>query len=216
MKNFQKIAKSVLFQNFHENDIKSILKCLGAVCKSYLKDEAVFIAGDPLLDVGLVLSGGLRVEKDDITGKSVLVEEIGAGETFGTAIVCSGAGRIQMGVWSTGDSEVLFIDYSKIMNICPSACSFHKKLIRNILKDMADRLIRLTGKISIIQKTTTREKLIEYFSDSGAAYSPVIVNKTRLSEYIGVNRSAMSRELSKMKDAGIVSFVNSGIMLNKL
>ena len=211
MEKYLSVLKSAkLFHNFSDHEVLPMLRCLSSRVASYRKEQALFIAGDALTQVGIVLSGTLRIQKEDMNGNAVIVTKLNSGDMFGEAFVCAGLSRIPVSVWASACADVLFIDYMKIITTCPSACSFHSKLLGNMLGIMAQKLILLTQKMDIVQKKSIRDKLTAYFetcvNENESRRFSIPFNRRELAEYIGVNRSAMSRELGKMQDEGLITF----------
>lgn len=204
------LKTSNLFSEFQEQEIQAILKCLGAYTRTYQKEEAVWLAGDQIREVGIVLAGTVRIQREDFDGNLVIVEELGPGDMFGEAFVCAAIPFVPINVWTKTKAEIIFLDYSRIIATCSSACSFHTKLIKNMLKIFADKLIRLNQKNSILQKNSIREKLMAYFesctAQAGERTFVIPFSRSALAEYLGVNRSAMSRELGNMKKDGLIDF----------
>jgi CRP-like cAMP-binding protein len=156
----------------------------------------------------MVLSGSARVIKEDENGNVMILTELAASELFGEAFACAGIEQSPVTVLAAEDSEILCIDYKKITSSCSSACGFHSKLIENMLKIIAEKNLLLNQKIEILSKRTTREKLLAFFdAQRGAAKKfSIPYNREELAHYLCVDRSAMSGELCKMRDEGLLKF----------
>ena len=204
------LQKVNLFQGLSNAEILSVLKCLGTRVTGYPKDGAVMLAGDAPERVGIVLGGRVRIQREDMDGNLAVIDEIAPGGMFGEAFACAGVARIPVSVWATEETEILFLNYAKIIAVCPSACNFHARLIRNMLRGIAGKLIALNQKLDIVQKNTIREKLAAYFEScvqkSDTRRFTIPFDRNTLAEYLGVNRSAVSRELGKMRDEGLLTF----------
>lgn len=211
MKNcYTLLSSSPLFSGVGNDSFNALLKCLGAKEKAYKKGEVIFLEGDLVFDIGLLVSGRLHLVKSDIWGNNSLVAEIIPPGMFAEAIVCSGLGSAPVSVIAKEDSEVLFLDYKKIVTSCSSTCAFHVKLIRNMIGILARKNILLTTKLEHITKRTTKEKLFSYLSDQARQNNNKVFdipyNRQELADYLGVERSALSAEMSKLKAARIISF----------
>jgi CRP-like cAMP-binding protein len=158
--------------------------------------------------VGLVLSGGVKIIKEDADGRIALLTELGASDLFGEVFACAGIDHIPVTILASEASEILFIDYKRIITSCTAACPFHAKLIENMLKLIAVKSLMLNRKIEILSKRTTREKLFAFFdTQRGMAKKFTIpYNREELAHYLSVDRSAMSNELCKMRDEGLIAF----------
>jgi CRP-like cAMP-binding protein len=185
-----------------------MLSCLSAKTASYMKDEIILLSGDTVSYVGLVLSGGIKIIKEDANGNITIIAELSVSEIFGEVFACADISQSPVTVQASEDTEVLFINYKRIITSCPAACPFHTKLIENMLKLIAKKILMLNKKIEILSKRTTREKLLCFFDlQRGAAKKFTIsLNREELAHYLCVDRSAMSNELCRMRDEGLIKF----------
>jgi CRP-like cAMP-binding protein len=178
--------------------------------REYKKDETVFLAGDFVREIGIVLSGRLHITKDDAWGNSNIIAEVSDGEMFAEAVVCGGIGAIPVTVAAVADTRVCFIDFQRIVSTCSSACVHHISLIRNMIGVFARRNIMLTGKMEHITKRTTREKLLSYLSEQSEAQKSrsfaIPFDRQELADFLSVERSALSAEMSKLKADGMISY----------
>lgn len=207
------LSRCGLFADISKQEIVKVLGCLGASVKNYRKQSTVFIAGDRVQDIYILLSGGIQIAEEDFWGYRSIITEIMPAGLFGEAFAC--AGGLESLVTSTAikDSEVMVIPYPRILQSCGTACSFHIKLNENMLKIVSFKNIELSKKNRILCKRTTREKLMEYFAfqilAAGSTDFTIPFDRGSLADYLCVDRSAMSRELSKMREEGIITFDKS-------
>lgn len=205
---FEMPRSNPLFDGIAFSDFERMFDCLSARKKRYEKGELILLSGNPVNFVGLVISGSVQILKDDEDGRVTLLAELGASELFGETFACAGIDHSPVTVIAAENSEILLMNYRKIITTCKSSCSFHAKLIENMLNVIARKNLMLNQKIEIISKRTTREKLMSFFDvHRGAAKKFTIpFNREELAQYLCVDRSAMSNELSKMRDEGIIKF----------
>ncbi|MDR3121033.1 MAG: Crp/Fnr family transcriptional regulator [Clostridiales bacterium] len=187
-----------------------MLDCLGARLCAYAKDETIYFAGDTVAEIGLAVSGRLHLVKDDIWGNTSLVAEVTPPELFAEAVVCGNLGKIPVSVIAKEESEVLFIDYKRVVTSCSSACVFHSKLIRNMISILALKNIMMAAKMEHITKRTTKEKLLSYLAEQarqkGGKAFDIPFNRQELADYLSVERSALSAEMSKLKAGGVMDY----------
>ncbi len=199
-----------LFAGVAADEIDSMLTCLQTQTKSFDKHESVLAAGEEVRQVGVMLSGSAFVEKMDCWGNRSIIAKVEAGDMFGEAMCCAEAAAIQISVTTAVRSEIMFIDYRRIITTCSLACVFHARLIENMLKILAQKNIMLTNKIEHLTRRTTREKLLSYLSARALAQGDstfdIPFNRQELADYLAVDRSAMSAELSKLRDEGVLEF----------
>ncbi len=204
------LKKSRLFSGLETNEIQSMLRCLSAVEKKYDKNEVVFQQGETVDYMGLVLSGCVHIVKDDFWGNRTILSDIIPSQMFGESFACANKQALTVSALAVEATTVLFLDIKRILTTCSSACSFHTRLIRNLLSVLAEKNLMLTGKIEHITKRTTREKLLSYLSaesiKAGSATFQIPFNRQQLAEYLAVERSAMSLELSKLQKQDFLTY----------
>lgn len=211
MKDYYNILnKCILFKNFNENDLKSILNCLDTKVKNYSKNDIVILAGSKVDTIGIVLSGNLQITKEDYDGNRIIVSSIEKSEIFAEALVCANIDKSPITVISSDKSSVLYISLKNILGVCSESCTFHIKLISNLLNVIAKKNVILNEKIEILSKKTIEEKLISYLTNQmnlhGKNTFTIPFNRNELADFLGVNRSSLSRELSNMQENGMLEF----------
>ena len=202
------IKQCPLFAGIEDSNLRALLDCLMAVRRSYKKNEFVFSAGDAVGSVGIVLSGGVHVLQEDYWGNRAILAHIPPGGLFGEAFSCAEIDSIPVSVVAVEKTEILFIDYKRIITSCSSSCVFHLALIKNMMKLLAQKNIMLTQKMEIVTHRTTRERLLAYLSaqaiKAGKSRFTIPFNRQQLADFLSVERSAMSAELSKMQSDGLI------------
>lgn len=218
MKKYLKLlANTKLFAGITEEEIESMLHCLSAVTRNYQKGNYIFRKGEPVTGIAMLLNGCIRIQKEDYWGNLSILGEITEGEIFGEVYACLGNENIINDVVAVKPGVVLFLDINRILTTCPSACPFHGRLIQNLLSAIAWKNKILTQKLEHMSQRTTREKLLSYLSEqSQKAGGPVFdipFNRQQLADFLSVDRSAMSNELCKMRDEGILEFQRNHFIL---
>jgi len=205
---FEIIKNNQLFYGISFSDFERMFGCLSAKTVFYKKDDTILLSGDTVNFVGLILQGGVKIINEDINGNTNILAKVFVPEMFAEVFACAGISQSSVTILAAEDAEVLFIDYKKIITSCSSACPFHAKLIENMLKLIAMKNLMLNQKIAILSKRTTREKLLYFFDlQRGSAKKfDIPFNREELAGYLYVDRSAMSNELCKMRDEGIIKF----------
>lgn len=206
-----------LFGGIAENEIESMLGCLLAVKRTFSKGEYIFRIGESISEVALLLEGSVHIQREDYWGNLSILNEIAQGEIFGEAYAVPGSGGMANNAIAVKDSVVLFLDFHHILTVCSSSCRFHTLLIQNLFAVMASKNRALAGKLRHMSQRTTREKLLSYLSEQSIkAGSPVFdipFNRQQLADFLSVDRSAMSNELCKMRDEGILTFQRNHFIL---
>jgi cAMP-binding proteins - catabolite gene activator and regulatory subunit of cAMP-dependent protein kinases len=213
MKNTDAIAmrnEIRLFSGISKEDLAVMLDCLNARSVRYPKGSFVFLAGDAASRVGIVCEGEVQVVREDVFGNRAILSKLERGDLFGETFACAGVERMPVSVLATQESEVLLIDYRRIVTSCPSSCAFHGKLIENMLGILAAKNLLLNRKIEALSARTTRGKLMAYLAEQAAAQGSshfrIPFDRQELADYLAVDRSAMSAELGRMRDDGLIRF----------
>jgi len=204
------LSQCKLFQDIKADDLLAMLSCMKAQTACYARNETVFFEGNPAHQVGIVLSGRLQILRHAVCGNRSVIASFGPGQLFGEAFACAGVSTLPVSVIATQDSEILFIDCQRILNVCTNACPFHMQLITNLLRIIASRCIRFNQTLEVITQPTTREKLLTFLSiqahEAGSSSFTIPYNRQQLADYLGVSRSAMTTELTRLKDDGWIRF----------
>jgi len=208
--NTEMSVKSMLFDRIDAMDRKSLLSCLGAKRVKKTAGELLWSAGDKVTSIGMIVSGRLQIIREDVAGNRAIIAELNAGELFGESFVCAGEGESPVSVEAVTECEVIFIPLQRILTPCTAACDFHSRLIANLLKIISQKNMLLNQKIDILSRRNLRDKLMAYFmlqiEDLKKNEFEIPFSRSGLADYLCVDRSAMSRELGKMRDEGILEF----------
>lgn len=218
MKKYLKILKkSQLFSGVAEDEIKAMLDCLSAELRTYQKGSYVLHQGEYLHHITVLVAGSLLIQKDDFWGNRSIVNKINVGEMFGEAYVAPGSEALLNDVIATEDSAIIFFDVHKILTTCSSACRFHAMVIQNLFYAISVKNRSLVQKLGHMSRRTTREKLLSYLSEQakkqGTSSFEIPFNRQQLADFLSVDRSAMSNELCKLRDEGLLSFERNRFQL---
>jgi len=204
------LKRTRLFAGITESEIGSLLGCLSARLKQYEKGACIFRQGERIGEIALLLCGSLHIQRDDYWGNRSILGSIGEGELFGEAYLTADSSTMQHDVVAVTDSTVIFFDIRRVLTTCPSACRFHSMVVQNLFFAISEKNRKLVQKLGHMSKRTTREKLLSYLSEqaarSGSAEFSIPFNRQQLADFLSVDRSAMSNELGKLRDEGLLTF----------
>ena len=211
MKEFVPVLKRTkLFSGVGDDDISTMLSCLEARLLTYKKGEYVLRQGEHLSDILVLAEGSLHIQRDDYWGNRSILGHIGVGEIFGEAYVAPESGTLLNDVIAVEDSFVFFFDVKRVISTCSSACRFHTMVVQNLFFAISEKNRGLVQKLDYMSRRTTREKLLSYLSEEAKKQNSASItlpfNRQQLADYLSVDRSAMSNELCKMRDEGILEF----------
>lgn len=209
-KYLERLKKIPLFFGIQDDDILSLLDCLQAKVIVYEPNSMIFTQGDDVSLVGIVLLGNVQVFKDDFYGNRSIVSTIGELELFAEAFVCAGIDKMPVSVISNMQSEIMLINYRKLTTVCQTTCGFHSKMVFNMLKIMSNKNISMMQKNDVLSKRTTRQKVMQFLYNQAEKNScktvEISFNRQQMADYLFVDRSALSYELSKLKKEKIIDF----------
>lgn len=214
MKNYLiQIKKSRLFAGIDAQELEAMLGCLSATVRHFKKGDYIIRSGDSVSSVGLVISGGVHIQREDFWGNRTILSEVSESGLFGESYACAPGKPASINAVAAQNSTIMFLDVRRIITTCPSACAFHARLIQNLITVLAFKNIMLTDKIEHISQRSTREKLLSYLSEqaqaAGSSSFDISFNRQQLADYLCVDRSAMSNALGQLRDEGVLNFNKS-------
>ena len=210
MKKYLKTLRNCpLFAQIDDDDLIRMLGCLGAKVAPFDKKYTIFAEGTPAKYIGIVLSGSVQIVQIDYYGNRSILSEMNESEVFAEAFACAESGALPVSVIANEPCEVMLIDCSHILHTCSNNCGFHQQLIFNLMKDLAKKTILFHQRIEITSKRSTREKLMAYLmlqaKKTGRNSFEISFDRQELADYLEVERSGLSAEISKLKKEGIIN-----------
>ena len=200
------LERCPLFDGIRVEDLTAMLGCLGARKITAAKGQPIFLEGDAANNVGIVLSGAVQMVREDYYGNRSIVAHIGPGELFGETYACAGITALPISVVADKESVVLLIDCRRITVSCTNACVFHSRIIFNLLRLVANKNLAFDQKIQITSKRSTREKLMAYLLNQAKLQNAnrftIPYDRQELADYLEVDRSGLSAEISKLRREG--------------
>lgn len=208
-----------LFQGITESEYREMMHCFHADKKVYHPDQIICTYGDERRKIGILSEGEaslIRIQED---GRQTLLEYLHAGDIFGEPLSVFSSKTDIIQVVCSKTCCVEFIDYYHLTKRCPKACSFHSTLVSNVLHLLSLKAVHLSERLDILSQRTIREKLLRCFTlmaaDQQADCSFTLpFSLGTLADYLCVDRSAMMREIGKMKKEGILQMDRRNITLS--
>ncbi|MCD7780531.1 MAG: Crp/Fnr family transcriptional regulator [Candidatus Gastranaerophilales bacterium] len=202
------MQNSGLFEKIENNEIIELLKCIGIKTKVFKKNSYILRTSAKIDFLGVILEGNAVVSKTDLIGNTVIIEKLKTDDIFGHNIVCCETDKSPVNIIAKSNCEVLFLPFEKIVTPCEKLCPFHLRLIKNVMKMISKKNSILNDKIDIIAQKTIRDKILAflqtYKKEEGIFSIPY--SREEMAKFLCADRSALSRELSKMQDEGILRF----------
>lgn len=207
--NFTFISKTALFRGCCEKDIANMAIHLDFKTVCYKKKDVIFNNGDTVTDIGLVLSGSIQIEHTDFFGNKSILAIVEKGGVFAEAYACTQSEPLMIDVTANNDCDILFINVSKLFEACPK-CDSNHRLIQNLVLIGAQKNLQLSKHSIHTTPKTIRGRLMSYFSEQITAQGnnkiTIPFDRQQLADYLNLDRSALSKELIKMKKDGLIEY----------
>lgn len=199
-----------LFRGIDPEDLGAMLKCMSAREIEPERGEFIMTTPGSAPLMGVVLAGEVEMISEDYFGKKSLLTVLPVGSVFGESYSCVKARHRTIAYQASGKCRVLLLDYDRILHACKLVCRFHHRMIENMVELIAEKNLELIEKLEVTSRTSIREKLLTYLTRqaerTGSATFQVPMGRTELAEYLCTDRSAMTRELSRMREEGLIDF----------
>ena len=221
MMEFMEVLKnSPLFCDVQESDIPALLSCLGAKMEYFPKKSAVLTQGAEAKQIGIVLRGSVRIEQVDWFGSRNVLGHAEAGDLFAETFACANVDSLPVSVTAAEDTTVMLIDCNRVLYACSNACSFHRQIIFNLMRVLAEKNLMNHRRLEIAAQRTTRDKLMTYLGQqamrSGSRSFAIPFDRQALADYLQVDRSGLSVEISKLKKEGMIECEKNRFTLKEM
>lgn len=211
------LAKTKLFTGIEPKEIDALLNCVHARLVEYTQGDLIIEEGSEVYEFGIMLSGHGRSIKWDVTDRLIIITLLGKGSEIGVMVAASAEHKSPVSVQAQDDVTVLLIPYDRVLTRCEKSCPQHDKLLRNYISVVAEKGIVLHDRIDCLLKATIREKIMTYLTrvscEQQSQDFSIPLNRSAMAEYLNINRSVLSNELSKMKQEGLIDFHKNSFKL---
>lgn len=191
-----------------DENLLAILGCLGAKVISYSKKDTIIAEGSAPKYIGIMLSGTAQIIHIDYFGNRSIVSNLAESELFGESFACAGVKSMPVGIIAKEKCTVMLIECARMTGSCANSCEFHRQLIKNLVQVVAHKNLVFHRKIDITSKRTTRDKLMAYLLYKAEKHNSnrfsIPFNRQELADYLEVDRSGLSAEISKLRREGII------------
>ena len=210
MKDILREVNSPLFRGIEPQERKAMLGCIGYHIAAFRKGDIVAFEEENIRHIGIILSGSVDMVKEDLWGNKTMLVRMGKDELFGETFACGSDNLSVVTFLVSEDAKILFMPFDRVMHSCTMACQFHHRLIENMVSVIAAKNRDLMRKVEVVSKRTIREKLLAYLSiqaqTQNSRYLEIPLGRVELAEYLCVDRSALTRELAKMREEGLIDY----------
>lgn len=197
-----------------------IADCFGVAIKKYGNGEMICGLGALRHDIGILCSGSAVMARIDIDGGIHVLERLEEGGIFGEFIAFSSLPGDTLSVIAEGECEALLLPHRKIMQPCSNSCDCHHILLENLFALISRKTQILSERVEILSRRSIQEKLLCYFritaTKTGSLTFQLPFSLSDLADYICTDRSAMMRQLKKLRETSLITVTGRQITLNKM
>lgn len=154
------LSSTTLFRGITPEEIQTMMGCLQGITKEYPRGSIIHHFGECISTLGLVLSGSVSVENDDIWGNKTILDKIGVGNTFAENYACLPGEPLMVNIVAAEAAEILFLNTEYMLRVCSRTCGFHNRLIHNMLTISAQKNLNLSRRSLHTGPKTIRGRLL--------------------------------------------------------
>lgn len=204
------LTKTQLFCGIAPAELDALLQCLDVRKRQYKRGEHLLWDGSPTEQIGVILSGRAIIQIGDVWSNNSVLGSVGPGETFAEAFACVPGEPVLANVTAEEVATALLLNVGRVIAVCSRGCGYHIRLVQNLLALYARKNLQLSRRILHTGSKTIRGRVLSYFSECvkrmGSYSFDIPYSRQQLADYLGVERSALSNELSKMQKDGIIRY----------
>ncbi len=216
-KYLETIKKAPLFKDVSDENIVKFLGCSKGKVKTYKKNEIIFLSGNVSENMGLMIEGTAHVVSEDFWGNKTIVGELHQREIFGEVFAIQQI-PLENTVIAKSTVTILLINTMLILNPCKEGYEFHDTIVKNLILILARKTMNMNRKLEHITKRTMKDKILSYLSSVSEKEKKktfeIPYNRTELSEFLCVDRAALSKELSKLQKEGFIDYKKNTFTLH--
>ena len=212
------MIRSPLLEGVSPQEYQTMHACLGVYEQSFRPDDVIYDFGDGRRMLGIVSQGSAVVERIDREGGRAILEHLGPGGVFGEMMMFKAAGDDSVVVRAAAPTRVSFLRSEAVMRRCEHACACHSRMVENLFRLVTEKATSLSERVEVLSRRSIREKLLRYFQLQAAkGHGPSFqlpFSLSALADYISADRSAMMRELKKMREEMLVTITGRQVTLS--
>lgn len=211
------LSQCALFKDVSPQELTSLLPCLKPIKQTYTENTLIFNQGSVIRYIYLILEGQVELTKENLAGQKNIVALLSPKRLFGEGVVCTSHRLSPVSALALTDTQLLLIPYERIISSCERSCSFHHRMVYNMMRLLADKNYYLNTKMDLLLLKGMREKLATYLLSEATQHQStsltLSLNRNQLAEYLNVSRPSMCRELALMKQEGLIDYYQNSFKL---
>lgn len=208
--------QTIIFKDLTDNETEYIEKMMGLPVKKYQKDEIILHSGETVKDICIVLGGSVQIENNDIWGNKSILNMVEQGEVFAEAYACVSNEPLMVDAVANEPCEIMFLNVPKMFALPESEAK--NKLIRNLVTISSRKNLHLSQRIFHTSSKTIRGRVLSFLSQQAgkqkSKFITVPFKRQQMADYLSLDRSALSKELAKMKADGLIDYHKNTFKLN--
>ncbi len=210
------LEESRLFRGMTTKELSSCLDALNVQEKKYRKDEIILHSGEQTSNMGMVLSGSVTIESNDVWGNCTVLSHVGKNQYFAETYALLGE-VLLVDVRANDDCAILFCNIRNLLDNNKKSSPWKEKLLKNILIISSQKNLVLSGRSFHTSPKSCRGRLLSYLNatslQKGSNEFDIPFNRQQLADYLNLERTNMSKELSHMQDEGLIAYRKSHFKL---
>ncbi|MBP3889342.1 MAG: Crp/Fnr family transcriptional regulator [Cellulosilyticum sp.] len=214
---YQTLMQSALFRNISKAELISLLPCLNVLTKTYEPESIILTQGETVGYIYIILEGTVEIAKENFTGHKNIISLLSASNLFGEGVVCTEQRLSPVIATALTPVTLLLIPYERIVGGCEQSCTFHYRLIHNMMILLGEKNYHLNTKMELLLLKGMREKLATYLlleaRKQKTTSFTISLNRNQLADYLNVSRSSMCRELGRMQEEGIIEYYQNSFKI---
>ncbi len=204
------LSHTALFHGLTEQEITEALSCLSIREVRCARHETILRAGDTTAEIGLVMEGSVTIVVQFYWGGCHIFGHVEPGEIFAESYAAIPGRELLCDVIAAESCQILFLNINRLLTCCQRQCTFHQRLIHNLLRISASKNLNLSTRMMHTAPKSIRDRLLSYLSEQaavhGSAHFTIPFSRQQLADYLGVDRSALSSTLSKLQREGFLHY----------
>lgn len=203
------IIKSPVFKDISEAEISEMTSAGFLRARKFRKKAIIYHVTDIVHEIGIVASGQVTIEYIDMWGNKAIMSNIAPGQVFAETYALSGE-PLMVDAVASETSVVLFLNIRKLMDSQPENVHYKDAILNNLLHISIQKNLTLSNRIFCTSPKTIRDRLLIYLSNesrkAGCEEFSIPFDRQQLADYLNVDRTALSKELGKMRGDGLIEF----------
>ena len=212
------LGVSPLFQDISEESQQAMCACFDIREYSFRAGEIIYDFSEGRNMVGILAQGAAVIERIDHQGSRTILERLDQGGVFGEMLMFDNVAGDSITVVAEQSCRVWLMAAEQVTKRCEKACAHHTRVVENMFRLVAEKATSLYERVEVLSRRSIRDKLLCYFSllaaKSGGEFS-LPFSLSALADYISTDRSAMMRELKKMRDEKLVDIHGRRVLLRQ-